>query len=54
MDRRTGRWWTLWGALILIWALFPLLWMISLSFKDPNTFRSAAPTFFPKQWVWTN
>jgi multiple sugar transport system permease protein len=54
MDRRTGRWWTLWGALILIWALFPLLWMISLSFKDPNTFRSAAPTFSPKQWVWTN
>ena len=54
MDRRSGRWWTLWGALILIWALFPLLWMISLSFKDPNTFRSAAPTFFPKQWVWTN
>ena len=53
-SRRTGRWWTLWGALILIWALFPLLWMISLSFKDPNTFRSAAPTFFPKQWVWTN
>ena len=54
MDRRTGRWWTLWGALILIWALFPLLWMVSLSFKDPNIFRSASPTFFPKQWVWTN
>jgi multiple sugar transport system permease protein len=54
MERRTARWWTLWGALILIWALFPLLWMVSLSFKDPNTFRSAAPTFFPKQWVWTN
>jgi multiple sugar transport system permease protein len=53
-SRRTGRWWTLWGALILIWALFPLLWMISLSFKDPNTFRSGTPTFFPKQWVWTN
>jgi multiple sugar transport system permease protein len=54
MDRRTGRWWTVWGLLILIWALFPLLWMVSLSFKDPNTFRSAEPTFLPKQWVWTN
>jgi multiple sugar transport system permease protein len=53
-SRRGARWWTLWGALILIWALFPLLWMISLSFKDPNTFRSGSPTFFPKQWVWTN
>jgi multiple sugar transport system permease protein len=51
---RTGRWWTVWGGIILIWALFPLLWMVSLSFKDPNTFRSAKPTFFPKQWVWTN
>jgi multiple sugar transport system permease protein len=40
--------------LILVWALFPLLWMVSLSFKDPNTFRSSKPTFFPKHWVWTN
>ena len=54
MERRGARWWTLWGALILVWALFPLLWMISLSFKDPNTFRSGSPTFFPKQWVLTN
>ena len=54
MERRNARWWTLWGSLILIWAFFPLLWMISLSFKDPNTFRSAQPTFFPKQWVLTN
>ena len=52
--QRTSHWWTAWGALILIWALFPMLWMVSLSFKDPNTFRSATPTFFPKQWVWTN
>jgi len=49
-----SRWWTVWGALILVWALFPLLWMVSLSFKDPNTFRSSTPTFFPKDWVWTN
>ena len=51
---RTSRWWTAWGLLILVWALFPLLWMVSLSFKDPNTFRSSTPTFFPKEWVWTN
>jgi multiple sugar transport system permease protein len=42
------------GLLILVWALFPLLWMVSLSFKDPDTFRSETPTFFPQQWVWTN
>jgi len=52
--QRTSHWWTAWGALILIWALFPMLWMVSLSFKDPNTFRSSTPTFFPSKWVWTN
>src|SRR4030095_13765854 len=26
----------------------------SVSVKDPNTFRSETPTFFPKDWVWTN
>jgi multiple sugar transport system permease protein len=51
---RTSRWWTVGGGLILVWALFPLLWMVSLSFKDPNTFRTATPTFFPQKWVWTN
>src|SRR4029453_7881885 len=51
---RQSRWWTVGGLLILVWALFPLLWMISLSFKDPNTFRSSKPSFFPKDWVWTN
>jgi multiple sugar transport system permease protein len=51
---RTSRWWTAWGALILVWAVFPLLWMVSLSFKDPNTFRSSTPSFFPEKWVWTN
>ena len=53
MSRRRN-WWTAWGLLILVWALFPMLWMVSLSFKDPATFRSATPTFFPQKWVWTN
>ena len=52
--QRTSRWWTFWGFLILVWAFFPLLWMVSLSFKDPSAFRSAEPTFFPSSWVWTN
>jgi multiple sugar transport system permease protein len=53
-DRKVSPWWTVSGLLILVWALFPLLWMVSLSFKDPDTFRSAAPTFFPEDWVWDN
>ena len=42
---KTSRWWTVWGLLILVWAAFPMLWMVSLSFKDPSTFRSSTPTF---------
>ncbi|MCU7722246.1 carbohydrate ABC transporter permease [Actinoplanes sp. KI2] len=53
-ERKVSNWWTVWGVLILVWALFPLLWMVSLSFKDPNTFRSSTPTFFPQKWVWDN
>ena len=49
-----ARWWTASGLFILVWAVFPLLWMVSLSFKDPNTFRSSSPSFFPTKWVWTN
>jgi len=52
--QKVGNRWTVYGILILLWALFPLLWMLSLSFKDPSTFRSAEPTFFPEEWVWTN
>jgi multiple sugar transport system permease protein len=54
MKRNAKYWWTGWGLIILVWALFPMLWMVSLSFKDPATFRSATPTFFPQKWVWTN
>ncbi|MEU4689659.1 carbohydrate ABC transporter permease [Actinoplanes sp. NPDC023714] len=53
-DRKGSIWWTVSGLAILIWALFPLLWMVSLSFKDPDTFRSQEPTFFPQTWVWDN
>ncbi|HZO68929.1 MAG TPA: hypothetical protein VFB74_28385, partial [Kribbellaceae bacterium] len=53
-SRRSANWWTLWGLLILLWALFPLLWMVSLSFKDPGTFRGSTPQFFPEEWTWKN
>ena len=51
--RRTSRWWTVWGLVILAWAAFPLVWMVSLSFKDPNTFRTSSG-FWPKDWTWDN
>lgn len=52
--RRASSWWTVWGVGILAWALFPLSWMVSLSFKDPATFREGAHSFFARAWTWAN
>src|SRR3954463_12650144 len=51
--RKTSHWWTFWGLLILAWAAFPIIWMVSLSFKSPDTFRTSSG-FFPKDWTWDN
>jgi multiple sugar transport system permease protein len=51
---RTSNWWTVWGLVILAWAMFPLLWMVSLAFKSPATFRDGARSFFPSEWTWEN
>lgn len=52
--QRTSNWWTVWGVIILAWAAFPLLWMTSLAFKRPDTFRTGTPTFLPEEWTWDN
>lgn len=52
--RKTSNWWTVWGLVILAWAAFPLLWMTSLAFKSPDTFRTGQPSFLPKEWTWDN
>ncbi|MBL8774532.1 MAG: carbohydrate ABC transporter permease [Acidimicrobiales bacterium] len=52
--QRTSNWWTVWGLVILAWAAFPLLWMTSLAFKSPDTFRTGEPSFLPKEWTWDN
>lgn len=54
MSSTTSRWWTVWGLVILAWALFPLAWMTSLAFKSPTAFRSGTPTFLPEDWTWEN
>ena len=51
---KTSKWWTFWGIVILVWATFPLLWMVSLSFRDPATFRDAKPSFLPSTWTTEN
>jgi len=52
--RKTSHWWTFWGVVILLWAAFPLVWMFSTSFKDPNTFREGGSAFWPSAWTWEN
>jgi multiple sugar transport system permease protein len=32
--------------------LIPVVWIFSLSFKDPSTITD--PTFFPRKWTWAN
>jgi multiple sugar transport system permease protein len=51
---KTSNWWTVWGLLILAWAAFPLVWMVSLAFKSPTTFRDGDSGFFPEEWTWEN
>jgi len=51
---KTSNWWTFWGVLILAWAAFPLVWMVSLAFKSPATFRDGDSGFFPSEWTWEN
>jgi multiple sugar transport system permease protein len=55
MATTTGRQKASWGAantIAVILALIPVLWIVSLSFKDPATITDA--TFWPKHWTWAN
>jgi multiple sugar transport system permease protein len=44
-----------WGTantVAVVLALVPVLWIVSLSFKDPATITDS--TFWPKKWTWEN
>jgi multiple sugar transport system permease protein len=44
-----------WGSantIAVVLALIPVLWIVSLSFKDPATITDS--TFWPKKWTWEN
>ena len=44
--------WITANAVTILLVLIPVVWIASLSFKDPSTITN--PTFFPKQWTWSN
>ncbi|MBN0047427.1 carbohydrate ABC transporter permease [Streptomyces actuosus] len=44
-----------WGVLnvaVVLYALFPVWWIIALSFKDPSTLTDG--DYIPRQWTWEN
>ena len=55
MEQRGAREYTLWSIgmiLILLFALIPVVWIVSLSFKTPATI--ADKSFFPNEWTLDN
>ena len=44
--------WITANLVVILLVLIPVVWIFSLSFKDPSTITD--PTFFPKQWTWSN
>ncbi|MBO2449955.1 carbohydrate ABC transporter permease [Actinomadura barringtoniae] len=54
MERTGGRMakWSLINLLVLLYALIPVVWIASLSFKDPGTITEK--TFWPTKWTFDN
>ena len=51
-DARAKTLWAVGNAIVIIVAIIPVLWIASLSFKDPSTITDA--TFFPRKWTLQN
>ncbi|NED59993.1 carbohydrate ABC transporter permease, partial [Streptomyces sp. SID10244] len=45
-------WWSIANILVILYAIIPLLWIISLSFKPPGSVKDGS--FIPKEWTWEN
>src|SRR3954469_9141296 len=52
MSRRERTWWIVGGVLIVIYCLFPIAWIISLSFKPPPDIANGQ--FLPTSLSWEN
>ena len=44
--------WGVLDAVVVVFALFPVLWIVSLSFKTTATLTDG--NFIPRQWTWDN
>jgi multiple sugar transport system permease protein len=52
MSRRHRFWWIIGGIVVVVYALFPIAWIISLSFKTPSDISSGK--FLPTEATWEN
>ena len=52
MSTKQKTWWWIGGLLIVVYCLFPIAWIVSLSFK--TTADLANKQFLPSQWTWEN
>ncbi|MGY1653792.1 carbohydrate ABC transporter permease [Geodermatophilus sp. SYSU D01119] len=52
MSSRSKVWWVVGGVLIVIYCLFPIAWIVSLSFKSPSDISNQS--FLPTDPSWTN
>ncbi|MBW8483315.1 carbohydrate ABC transporter permease [Actinomadura parmotrematis] len=48
---RTARWSVI-NLVVLLYALIPVAWIASLSFKDPSSITDGS--FWPRKWTWSN
>ncbi|MDP7641503.1 MAG: hypothetical protein QGI52_03545, partial [Alphaproteobacteria bacterium] len=55
MPRRPFRWYDAIGLLAgLVFALFPIFWMVSTSFKPTHEWTATPPAWIPNQATWAN
>src|SRR6266567_9261865 len=44
--------WITANVVTILLVLIPVVWIFSLSFKDPSSITN--PTYFPTKWTWAN
>jgi multiple sugar transport system permease protein len=52
MSTRTKVWWWVGGAVIVLYALFPIAWIVSISLKAPSDIANGQ--FLPTKLSWSN
>ncbi|MBB6352116.1 carbohydrate ABC transporter permease [Nonomuraea muscovyensis] len=52
LDRKRATGWIVVDVLVVLYAMIPVVWIASLSFKDPSTFTDGS--FIPRTWTLAN